>query len=330
MRKHIAIILFIAVVDISPSSVSAQSFGQYLIFVREKAIEAGISESIINREFFELEPDPRVLALDRKQPEFVQTTEDYLKARLSDNRIRDGRKLRRLYNEDLLAVERSYQVDANYIVAFWGLETNYGRYQGNYSVIRSLATLGHDPRRHSFFTRELLSALKILEQGHVESRSFVGAWAGAMGQSQFMPSSFFGYAQDFDGDGKKDIWNSELDVFASIANYLNKNGWVYSELWGKRVKVQKEIYDLFPPKAGESGCRASNHHSAKLPLENWKNLGIDSGRLTKGKKYALLRLSDAPDQTYLVGSNFGTILQYNCANKYAVSVGLLADQLAEI
>ncbi|MDC2963810.1 lytic murein transglycosylase [Gammaproteobacteria bacterium] len=330
MRKHIAIILFIAAVDISLSSVSAQSFQEYLNFVREKAMGAGISESIINREFHDLKPDPRVLALDRKQPEFVQTTEDYLKARLSDNRISDGRKLRKLYNEDLLAVERSYQVDANYIIAFWGLETNYGRYQGNYSVIRSLATLGHDPRRHSFFTRELLSALKILEQGHVKSRFFVGAWAGAMGQSQFMPSSFFDYAQDFDGDGKKDIWNSELDVFASIANYLHKNGWVYSELWGKRIKVEKEIYDLFPPKSGESGCRALNHHSAKLPLENWKNLGIDSGKLAMGKTYALLRLSDAPDQTYLVGSNFETILQYNCANKYAVSVGLLADHLAEI
>ena len=330
MRKHIAIILFVAAIDISLSSVSAQSFEEYLIFVREKAMKAGISESLINREFYELKPDPRVLALDRKQPEFVQTTEDYLKARLSDNRIRDGRKLRRLYNEDLLAVERSYQVDANYIVAFWGLETNYGRYQGNYSVIRSLATLGHDPRRHSFFTRELLSALKILEEGHVESKLFVGAWAGAMGQSQFMPSSFFSYAQDFDGDGKKDIWNSELDAFASIANYLSKNGWVYSERWGKKIRVERELYDLFPPTSKKNGCRALNHHSTKLPLEEWKNLGVDSGKLAMGKTYALLRLSDAPDQTYLVGSNFETILQYNCANKYAVSVGMLADHLAEI
>ena len=329
MRKHISIILLIAVVDVSLSSVYAQSFKEYLVFVSEKAIEAGISEAIINQELSQLKPDPRVLALDRKQPEFIQTTEDYLKARLSDKRISDGRNLRQIHNKDLLAVERTYQVDANYIVAFWGLETNFGRYQGKYSVIRSLATLGHDPRRNTFFTRELISALKILDEGHVKSGSFVGAWAGAMGQSQFMPSSFFGYAQDFDGDGKKDIWNSELDVFASIANYLRKNGWVYSDLWGKKVNVSNEIYDRFPPTRGKSGCRAMKHHSARFPLMHWINLGVYPGKLSKDKTYALLRLSDTSDQTYLVGKNFETILQYNCANKYAVSVGLLADYLAD-
>ena len=330
MRKHISIILLIAVVDVSLSSVYAQSFKEYLVFVREKAIEAGISEAIINQELSQLKPDPRVLALDRKQPEFIQTTEDYLKARLSDKRISDGRNLRQIHNKDLLAVERTYQVDANYIVAFWGLETNFGRYQGKYSVIRSLATLGHDPRRNTFFTRELISALKILDEGHVNSGSFVGAWAGAMGQSQFMPSSFFGYAQDFDGDGKKDIWNSELDVFASIANYLRKNGWIYSYLWGKKVNVSNEVYDRFPPTPGKSGCRAMKHHSAPYPLTHWIDLGIDPGKLSKDKTYKLLRLSDTSDQTYLVGKNFETILQYNCANKYAVSVGLLADYLADI
>ncbi len=330
MRKHISIILLIALVDVCLSSVYAQSFKEYLVFVREKAIEAGISEAIINQELFQLKPDPRVLALDRKQPEFVQTTEDYLKARLSDKRISEGRNLRQIHSKDLLAVERAYQVDADYIVAFWGLETNFGRYQGKYSVIRSLATLGHDPRRNTFFTRELISALKILDEGHVKSGSFVGAWAGAMGQSQFMPSSFFGYAQDFDGDGKKDIWNSELDVFASIANYLRKNGWVYSDLWGKKVNVSSEIYDRFPPTLGKSGCRAMKYHSASFPLTHWINLGIDPGKLSKDKTYALLRLSDTFDQTYLVGKNFEAILQYNCANKYAVSVGLLADYLADI
>ena len=225
MRKHISIILLLAVVDVCLSSVYAQSFKEYLVFVREKAIEAGISEAIINQELFQLKPDPRVLALDRKQPEFIQTTEDYLKARLSDKRISDGRNLRQMHNKDLLAVERTYKVDANYIVAFWGLETNFGRYQGKYSVIRSLATLGHDPRRNTFFTRELISALKILDEGHVKSGSFVGAWAGAMGQSQFMPSSFLNYAVDYDKDKIVDIWNSHYDIFASIANYLKSHGW---------------------------------------------------------------------------------------------------------
>ena len=210
------------------------------------------------------------------------------------------------------------------------METNYGRYQGKYSVIRSLATLGHDPRRNIFFTRELISALKILDEGHVKSGSFVGAWAGAMGQSQFMPSSFFGYAQDFERDGKKDIWYSKLDVIASIANYLRKNGWVYSDLWGKKVNVSNEIYDRFPPMSGKSGCRAMKHHSAPFPLTHWISLGIGPGKLSKDKTYALLRLSDTSDQTFLVGKNFETILQYNCANKYAVSVGLLADYLADI
>ena len=329
MRTCLSFILLIAFIQISVSLASAQSFKDYLASVREKAIDAGISEALVNQEFFQLKPDPRVLELDKKQPEFVQTTEEYLKLRLSDKRISEGKRLLRLYKNELLAVERSYQVDANYIVAFWGLETNFGRYQGKYSVIRSLATLGYDPRRNIFFTRELISALKILDEGHVKSNAFVGAWAGAMGQSQFMPSSFFGYAQDFDGDGKKDIWSSELDVFASIANYLRKNGWSYSDLWGKRVIVSNEIYDRFPPTSEQSGCRAMKNHSIKRPLSDWVNVGIDPGRLSEDKNYALLRLSDSSEQTYLVGRNFETILQYNCANKYAVSVGLLADQLAD-
>jgi len=326
--KRITILYSILVIGTCPSFVFAEDFRDYLKAVREKAIIAGVPERILNKEFNGLKPDPRVLELDRNQPEFVQTLADYLDARVSKARIIKGQEMSSGFREELSRVEEYYQVDSEYILAFWGLETNYGRYQGNYSVVRSLATLGHDPRRKNFFTRELINALKILDQGHISSDQFVGAWAGAMGQSQFMPSSFLGYAQDFDRDGRKDIWNSEIDVFASIAYYLKKNGWKPGFGWGKKVIVSETILKEFPPMVSQTKCRALKYHSKKMLLNGWRDLGVNTKGLLDEQAYALLRPGAEQGHTYLVGGNFETILAYNCANKYAISVGLLADFLS--
>ena len=304
-------------------------FKQWLVKTGEEAEARGISRKIIDLAFTGLEPDPRVISFDRKQPEFVQTFEEYLAARVTDYRINEAREHYRQEIELLSDVAHQYKVDPRYLLAFWGLESSFGRYQGKYSIIRSLATLGFDPRRSEFFTRELFHALQILEEGHITPDRFVGGWAGAMGQNQFMPSSFLSYAADFDGDGKKNIWSSRADVWASIANYLSKNGWRRGAGWGSRVKLPRNL-DLasLPRSTPESGCRALRHHSKPLTLSEWQTRGIRPERpIDNSQRYALLMPGAGDATSYLVGGNFRTILKYNCANKYAVSVGLLADQI---
>ncbi len=309
-------------------SVEELSFNEYLTKVAEDAKARGISEETINLAFDGLEPDPRVIGFDRKQPEFVQTFEQYLTARVTEFRVREGQRLFAEHRELLEAVEAKYDVDAEYIVAFWGLETSYGRYQGKYAIIRSLATLGNDPRRSRFFTSELLHALQVLDEGHVPLDKFVGAWAGAMGQGQFLPSSFLNFAEDFDGDGRKDVWSNEADVFASIANYLSKNGWRENAGWGARVTVPEDL-DLaaLKPESHDTRCRALRHHTRKMSIGEWRELGVNISDEPGDQAYALVIPDEGEFTTYLAGGNYRTILSYNCANKYAVSVGLLADQV---
>ncbi len=304
-------------------------FQQWLVETGKEAEKRGISRHTIDLAFSGLEPDPRVITFDRRQPEFVQTFEKYLTARVTENRISTAKQYFRQEQKLLLDVADEYNVDPPYLIAFWGLESSFGRYQGKYSIIRSLATLGFDPRRSKFFTGELFNALQILEEGHVTPEKFVGGWAGAMGQNQFIPSSFLSYAADFDGDGKKNIWSSRADVWASIANYLSKNGWRKGAGWGTRVELPADLdLESLPRPEADKSCRALRHHTAKLSLAEWQSRGIRAAKsLSDAQPYALV-IPDAEVKTsYLVGGNFRTILHYNCANKYAVSVGLLADQI---
>ena len=310
-----------------PAFCAASEFTDYLQGVRVRALEEGVSESTIDLALHGLTRDERVIAFDRRQPEFVQTFEQYLNARVSKFRQREGRRLLAEHERLLAQVSRRYQVEPEYIVAFWGLESSFGRHQGKYGIVRSLATLGHDARRSVFFTSELIDALKILDQGHVAPESFVGAWAGAMGQCQFLPGSFLDYAQDFDGDGRKNIWESEADVFASIANYLNKAGWRMGAGWGGRAALPSTGPD-FPalkPDSYDTRCRALRHHSRKLPLPEWRELGVIPKKQLPAGVYALVEPEEGAPEGYLAGGNYRAILSYNCANKYAVSVGLLAD-----
>ena len=303
-------------------------FDVWLEQVRATALEQGIKPATL-KVLDGLEPDPRVLKFDRRQPEFTQTFEEYLTARVTKYRIDKGRQYYRDNLEDLKAIATAYDVDPQFLVAFWGLESNFGSYQGKYSIIRSLATLGHDPRRTTFFTKELLKALTILDQGHIPAEQFVGGWAGAMGQNQFMPSSFLNYAQDFDKDGKKNIWSNQLDVWASIANYLQRNGWRQGEPWGYPVTLTSPIdFETLRPEAPKKGCRAYRHHTRPLSITEWQSKGVDVPQsLDPESSYAMVIADEGEQNAYLVGPNFRGILSYNCANKYAVSVGLLADEI---
>jgi membrane-bound lytic murein transglycosylase B len=298
------------------------------------AIEAqarGISKETVDSAFENLQPDPRVIRFDRKQPEFVQTFDEYLTARVTEDRINKAREFYESEKKLLNEIADRYDVDPQYLIAFWGLESSFGRYQGKYSVIRSLATLGFDPRRSKFFTEQLFGALQILEEGHVSPEDFVGGWAGAMGQNQFIPTSFINYAADFDGDGKKNIWSNKADVWASIANYLSKNGWKRGDGWGARVALPAavEVAKLPMTDPGKR-CRALRHHTAKLSLPEWREYGVESDQsMNKSINYALVIPPENERTSYLVGGNFRTILSYNCANKYAVSVGMLADLIVE-
>jgi len=310
------------------------NFQTWLVTLKKEAKTKGFSDQLIQDALNGLKPYPKAIKSDRAQPEFKKTFKHYSSTRLSDWRINTGLKKNKEHHELLKKVGEAYGVQPRFILAFWGLETNYGTYTGNNDIIRSLATLAYDKRRGSYFRKELFNALTILKEGHIALKDMKGSWSGAMGQGQFMPSSFLKLAQDFDGDGKKDIWNTPADVFASIANYLKHYGWDNTQTWGRQVTLPEDAESLITkvkvanPK---NGCRALNSHSQKLSLSQWNDLGVrrlNTHDLPDASLNATLSTPDgAEGEAFLTYGNFRTILRYNCANSYAITVGLLSDKL---
>jgi membrane-bound lytic murein transglycosylase B len=226
-------------------------------------------------------------------------------------------------------VESTYRVPAAVLVAVWGLESNFGRFTGTYSTVRALATLAYDGRR-PLFRRELLDALAILDRGDVPADRLRGSWAGAMGQPQFMPSSFLAHAVDFDEDGRVNIWTSMPDVMASMANYLARGGWTTDFRWGREVRVPPAALtriDRAVPMR-RAGCRAVQELTEPRPLNEWKKLGVTlpggSALPTVDVDASLVR---GARRYFLVYPNYDALLSYNCSNAYAVSVGVLADRI---
>jgi membrane-bound lytic murein transglycosylase B len=216
-------------------------------------------------------------------------------------------------------------------VSVWGLESNFGKFTGVRPTIAALATLAYDQRRPSFFRAELLDALRVLDRGDIELASMKGSWAGAMGQPQLMPSSYLKFAEDFDGDGRRDIWRSSPDVFASIANYLKAHGWSPTETWGREVVLSKRAAASIEKEEialRSSGCDAVRQMTVPRPLVQWQALGV---RLPAGKPLPAssmeASLVRARSRSFLVYRNYEVILAYNCAHAYALSVGLLADRI---
>ena len=315
------------------------AFAAWLADVKADALINGIDAALVDEALGGLMLDPKVIELDNKQAEFTQTFNQYASKRLSDTRIAKGREMMKTYRADLTQVAAKYGVQPRFIVAIWGLETNYGGFTGGNSVIRSLATLAFSSTRGSragYFRKELLVALQILQDGHIAPDDMQGSWAGAMGQGQFMPSSFVEYAQDFDGDGRNDIWLNVPDVLASIAYYLQRHNWSANITWGRQVLLPpnfSEIEDDIAQANPTNGCRAQNAHSKKLLLSEWNYLGF---RRLNGDALprvditaALVRPDEDSGLAYLVYDNYTGILRYNCSNFYALVVGQLADRVAE-
>ena len=298
-----------------------QSFDTWLQNFRQEAAQAGISQKTINAALTNIYPKNRVIELDRKQPEGKKTFAQYKEMIVHPTRIQNGRKMLRENYQLLQSVEDAYGVPKQYIVALWGIETNYGSNTGGFDVVPALATLAWEGRRADFFKKELLNALKIIDQGHISAANMKGSWAGAMGQNQFMPSSFNAYAVDGNNDGRRDIWNTKKDIFSSTANYLVKNGWKGDERWGRRVQLPAN----FP--ASMEGRKI------KKPLSYWASIGVKKhggGTLPQENMMASIVAPDGLNgEAYIVYNNYHTIMHWNRSTYFATSVGLLADAIAQ-
>jgi membrane-bound lytic murein transglycosylase B len=309
---------------------AAPSFADWLTALRTEAISRGITEATVDRALEGLEPVPVVLERDHSQAELVLTLDQYLRRRLTRPTIRTAKRVMAQHASLLKRVSAKYNVPSAIIVSVWGLESNFGRFSGVRPTIATLATLAYDPRRSVMFREELFNALKILDSKDVEPAALRGSWAGALGQPQFMPSSFLAYAQDFDGDGRRDIWTSTPDVFASIANFLSEHGWNQAQTWGREVSVrpaaEAKIKEAAPLQT--AGCLAERQMTAPLPLARWRALGVTTkagGRLPSAAIEA--SLVEAGRRKFLVYPNYQAVLAYNCAHAYGLSVALLSDSI---
>jgi membrane-bound lytic murein transglycosylase B len=305
------------------------SFSEFLAGVRAEAISNGISESTVDTALATVtEPETKVIERDRTQAETVLPLDKYIARQLKPRFIRRAREMYQRHERVLKEVSARYGVPPGIIVAVWGIESNFGQFSGVRPTIASLATLAWDPRRSALFRRELFDALTILDHGDVELPAMRGSWAGAMGQPQFMPSSYLKWAEDFDGDGRRDIWSTPADVFASIANFLKGNGWQPGVSWGRSVVVPPEarprIMDEIARRNGS--CQARRDMSVALPLADWQRLGV---RLPNGRALPKADLTaslvSGGSRSFLVYDNYDVLLEYNCAHAYAITVGLLGD-----
>ena len=305
----------------SPVMAQSQSFDQWLQRFKSEARSRGITDATLLSAFNGVQPIQRVIELDRKQPERKIGFDEYQAKTLTAGRIAEGR---RLYQENytlLKRIEEKYGVQAQYVVALWGMETSYGKNTGGFDIVASLATLAWEGRRGDYFKGELLKALQILQDGHVDRADFKGSWAGAMGQVQFMPSSWQRFAVDYNGDGHKDIWTTRADAFASAANYLSGSGWNNGERWGRQVVLPAGFSDRLIDK------------SIRKSLSEWSRLGVrnvDGSSLPSDNDISafVVRPTGANGKAYLGYNNLATVMRWNNSSYFALSVGQLADQIA--
>lgn len=295
-------------------------FGVWVEEFKRDAASQGISQSTLDEAFADVDLLPRVIELDRKQPEKALSFVQYKKKIVSAQRIAKGREMLKLHHDLLTTISKEYSIPPQMIVALWGIETNYGSNTGGFSTIAALTTLAYDGRRSDFFRGELIKALRISDDDHISPSEIRGSWAGAMGQCQFMPSAFFNFAVDYDKDGKPDIWNTQADVFASIANYLNKSGWKNGEPWGIAVKLPKKF------------DRALADGKQGKTIAEWQALGV---RTISGKKlpatpdnaYLVLVGDDKKAPAYLAYNNYKVLLKWNRSFYFATATNLLAERI---
>nr|WP_247671163.1 lytic murein transglycosylase [Pseudoalteromonas sp. MMG005] len=311
-----------------------EKFDLYVNALKQEAQQKGYEQSLIDEAFATAKFKKKVIKADKNQPEVVETLETYLPKRVPQWKIDRARKLYKKYQVELEKIAQEFGVQARFIVALWGLESNFGRIQGGYSVISSLVTLAFDGRREALYKRQLWAALDILKNGHISLEKFKGSWAGAMGQTQFMPTSFNAYAVDYDKDGRKDIWTTELDAFASIANYLKQAGWNDDLTWGRQVKLPEGLNSEYVLKRGTKTRKQWLEYwkDSERSLAKWQSLGL---RKADGTNLPLVDITAAlvmPDdingRMYLAYDNYKALMHWNRSYYFATSVGYLSDRIA--
>lgn len=319
---------YAATVDVNDANYSptatlqtSQEFTLWLKEFRREAKLKGIHDETLDAALSDVYEDLDVVRLDRNQPESSIAFTQYMKNVVTDLRVKKAREYYALHRTLLNEIARKYQVPAKYILALWGIESSFGAHTGGFNIINSLVTLAYEGRRADFFKEELIHALTIVQKQRINPKDMTGSWAGAMGHSQFMPSSYERFAVDYDGDGKKDIWTSLPDVFASIANYLHQSGWNANETWGRKVRLPK-------------GFDNTLENIAEFrPLSQWSSLGVtayDGSALPKADRMAALifanRTSDS-EGAYLIYPNYNVLLSWNKSRFFATAVGTFADQI---
>ena len=324
-----AILLAFALVQ-APEPLNPPPFDEWLQALMAEARDRGYSDALIQQALANVEPLPRVIQNDRSQAELVVGFDRYYRTRVTPAVVRRGRELARENRTVLGRIESEYDVQRRFVMAIWGLETRYGRVTGNTPVFQALATLAWEPRRAEYFRRELFNALTMVSNGFIETKTMTGSWAGAMGHPQFMPSSYLEFAEDFDRDGRRDIWGSTPDALASIANYLEEWGWDDEFTWGREVRVTPAVKTRVDREIAKrtEGCFAMRNMTERVPLREWQRLGVRlprGGALPRSDVKAGLVTTDR--RTFLVYENYDAILRYNCAHYYALTVALLADQI---
>ena len=311
-------------------------FDQWLVDLRQEALAKGISPATVETALSNVKYIERVVTRDKNQPEFKQTYDAYLKQRISPWRVETGRRMMTEHAATLGAVGQTYGIQPRFVAAIWGIETNYGTITLTYSVFDTLATLAHEGRRERFFKAHLFAALTILDKGHATMDLMKSSWAGAMGQPQFMPEIYLRYAQDFDGDGRRNIWTSTPDVLASIAKHLTDVGWLADETWGRPVLMpggglSAAPDDMTALKPSRNCARFAKSLGAWRRLADWQALGIRrlSGMDLPSRDIpaAFIPPEDGGSKGYIVYRNFCTILWYNPSFKYAIGVGMLGDRI---
>lgn len=317
----LASLLWLALVSasIQAEEKTQAGFESYVQKLKSEALSHGFTQPWINTTFTNIKFRPTVIKSDKNQPEKKITLDDYLATRVPDWKVKQAVEAYQTHKVLLEKIGKQYGVQPRFIVALWGNESNFGKIQGNFDVLSALASLAYEGRREKLFKDNLFAALKILQEGHVSRDALKGSWAGAMGQSQFMPMSFLTYAVDYDGDGKKDIWHTPADVFASIANYLAKEGWDDAGTWGRQVKLTKPI--------SQFGLSKSKMH----PLHAWQDMGVrrfDGRALPTVEINASLIMPDGEEgRIYLVYNNFHTLMKWNRSSYFGVAVGYLSERI---
>ena len=321
MKKILSVVLGLTIA--SSAFAQEKNFDQYVESLKVEALQNGISAPIVRDAFADVNYKPRAVKADKNQPEKRLTLDEYIPKAVPEWKVKQAKALYKEHQTDLTRIGEQYGVQPRFIVALWGIESNFGKYTGNYSVVDALSTMAYEGRREAFFRKELISALTILDQGHISVDDMKGSWAGAMGQCQFMPSSFLNFAADGNGDGKKDIWNTKADVFASTANYLSQSGWDDSYTWGRQVKLPKD-FDM---------TIEGRVEGKQKTLTQWSKLGVTryDGRALPKLDPDIDAWLTAPDQAdgrvYLVYNNYNALMKWNRSYYFALAVSHLADRI---